>query len=125
MNNVGPLFSPWPGTAGLAQQPKRHNGPSRSAHGTLAQRAVTALRTGATAGIRNGDKVGHNGGGGHQRGKASQPSKVVGGGTHRGHAVAWRQREAVSATEFNSGEALRWGTAVTEGSCGTPMTRGR
>jgi hypothetical protein len=82
-------------------------------------------RGGATASVGNGDKVGRNGGGGHQQGKASQSGKVVGGGTHRGDAVAWRQREAVGATEFNNGEALRWGTAVTEGPCGTPMTRGR
>jgi hypothetical protein len=119
MNSVGPQFGPRSGMAGLAQQLKRPDGPSWSAHGARAQRTVTTLETGVAAGAGSGDMMGRNGGGGHQ------PGKVVGGRTHRGDATVWRWREAVGATEFKGGEALQWGTTATEGSCGTPMMRGR
>jgi hypothetical protein len=80
---------------------------------------------GAAVGVGNDDKLGRNGRGGHQQGKASLLGKVVGSGTHRGDTATWRRREAVVTMEFNGGEVLRWGTAATEGSCGTPTTPGR
>jgi hypothetical protein len=80
---------------------------------------------GVAVGVGNDDKLGRNGRGGHQQGKASLSGKVVGSGTHRGDTAAWRRREAVGTMEFNGSEVLRWGTAATEGSCGTPTTPGR
>jgi hypothetical protein len=60
----------------------------------------------------------------HRRRATQRPGKVVGTGTHQGNGAEWRRREAIGVTDFNGGEALRWETTATEGSCGTPMTRG-
>jgi hypothetical protein len=87
-----PLFGPRPSTTGLAQWPKRPDGPSRSAHGAPAQRAVTMLGTGAAAtgasaaepvfGL-HGELHGEMGG---------LPGKERRMGSHRGEVAMARQR---------------------------------
>jgi hypothetical protein len=44
---------------------------------------------------------------------------------HQGDGAAWRRREEIDVMEFNGGEALWSETAATEGTHGTPTTRGR
>jgi hypothetical protein len=61
-------------------------------------------RGGTTAGARNADEVGRSDCGEHQRGRASLPSKVIGGGTHQGDAMAWRRRRSFGPVVFVSDE---------------------
>jgi hypothetical protein len=91
MNSVGPLFGPRPGTTGLAQRPKRPDGPSRSAHGAPAQCAVTALGTSMAATGASADGPGFGLHGELHIDMGGLPGKERRTGSHRGEVATVRR----------------------------------
>jgi hypothetical protein len=79
----------WRDRLGPTAKAARRSKPFGARRSCLARSHHTRDRCdGAASDVGNSDKVGRNGGGEHQRGKASLPGKVAGGGTHRrGEAV--------------------------------------